>query len=679
MSVHSKRLFTWLIFLLIVGATFAAYWQVRHFEFTGYDDEDYVSRNPMVLQGLTLESARWALTTTHFSYWHPLTWLSHILDVELFGLDAGKHHLTNVVLHGLATLALFGALRRLTQQQECSLVVAALFALHPLHVESVAWIAERKDVLSTLFWFLTLWSYAWYTQRPGWSRYLMTLSLFALGLMSKPMLVTVPCVLLLLDFWPLRRLRLRPDAGPWFTEKGVPGLWRQIRELSPVHPGKLVLEKIPFLVLALISSAITFIGVYSTNRVLGTEAVSLGLRLANVPVSYVRYLGKMILPENMVVLYPMPDSWETWQVVGSCVLLLVITVVAVASIRRAPYLLVGWLWYLGTLVPTIGIIPVGFHSIADRYTYVPLVGVFVMAVWGVADLSADWPFRRRILAAAATVILLLFTLGTWMQTRHWRNDLTLFGHAVNVSTNNALAHYNLGLTLQLQGRWAESIRHYRESTRIQPGDVKPRINLAYVYNQLGLFEESTNALADVLRRQPGNVDALLNLGVALSSMGSHEEALVRFEEVLRLQPDRAAAHYQRGRAWERQGRFAEAMESYERAVRAKDEFAEAWLRLAWLRAAHPDEAIRNPVEALGHARRVGELIGHGHAAGLLALAAAQAANDDFDAARETAQRALALAREAGLRPLAKQCEEVLESAAQGRAYTDDNLTQELEP
>jgi tetratricopeptide (TPR) repeat protein len=361
------------------------------------------------------------------------------------------------------------------------------------------------------------------------------------------------------------------------------------------------------------------------------------------------------------------------------VVLLVITVLAVALMRRAPYLLVGWLWYLGTLVPTIGIIPVGFHSIADRYTYVPLVGVFVLVVWAVAELSAAWPFRRRILTAAATLILLLFTLGTWMQARHWRNTLTLFGHAVNVSTNNALAHYNLGLTLQLQGRWAESIRHYRESTRLQPGNVKPRINLAYVCNQLGLFEESTNVLADVLRRQPGNVDARLNLGVALSSMGRHEEAMAAFEEALRVQPDWAAAHFQTGRAWERQERFAEAIACYEQAVVANDEFAEAWLRLAWLRAAHPEAAFRNPTEALEHARRVGAIIGDDQAAALLALAVAQGANHDFESAVSNAQRALELAREDGRRSLIQQCEEVLNSVGEGRAYTDGELAQGSEP
>jgi len=640
-----------LLAVLLAGITTLAYREARHFDFTNYDDADYITANPKVQQGLTGESVRWGLTTTYFSYWHPLTWWSHMLDVELFGLRAGGHHMTNVALHVLATLALFLSLTQMTRAMERSAFVAGLFALHPLHVESVAWIAERKDVLSTLFWFLTMWAHAAYARRPGKGRYLVALGLFLLGLMSKPMLVTVPAVLLLLDVWPLRRLNLfpPPDGAP-----GWKGWLRRVDAGSSASLRRLLLEKVPFLTLAVASSAITFIGVYSTNRMLGTETVPIGLRLANVPISYVRYLAKMILPENMVVLYPMPEGWAWWEVAGATLLLVAVTAGVWAGMRKSPYLLVGWLWYLGTLVPTIGLIPVGWQSIADRYTYVPLVGIFIMVTWLVADRVPVWPQRRWVLGTASVLILAALAFGTQRQARHWQNNETLFQHAVNASTNNALAHYNLGLTFHMQQRWSDAVRHYQESIRMQPGKDKAYNNLGYIMNQLGQLDRATNILLQGLEVSPGNASLHLNLGISLKGLRQRDRAMAAFEESLRLNRDLTDARVQRAILLLEAGRAGDGMAELQEAVAREPDHAGACLQAAWVLATHPDDSMRDASRALEHATHVVTLTGGQDPASLLALAAARAAAGDFPGALEAADQSAALARDMGRGPFARK-------------------------
>lgn len=667
-TTHSAKLRATLWSVLLVLATLAAYWQVRHFEFTHYDDEDYVTRNPMVLQGVTWDSLRWAMVTTHFSYWHPLTWLSHILDVEMFGTNAGAHHLTNLFIHILAALALFGALNRATRALEPSAFVAALFAVHPLHVESVAWIAERKDVLSTLFWFLTMWAYAMYAQRPSSARYVAGLALFVCGLMSKPMLVTVPCVLLLMDFWPLGRLRLWPENGPWFAGAGWKGAWSALVQRSPVHPGRLLMEKVPYLALAVFSSAITFIGVYSTNRMLGTESVSIGLRLANVPISYVRYMAKMILPEDMVILYPMPDHWEVWMIVGSSILLVLISGMVLAWMRRAPWLVFGWLWFLGTLVPTIGIIPVGWQSIADRYTYVPLVGLFLMVTWTVCDLVPAGPQRKPALAAGAFLVLLGLSAGTWLQTRHWQNSETLFRHAVAVSTNNAIAQYNLGLTLHLQGNLVEAAEHYQASIRIHPGQGKAHNNLGFIFHQLGQYDQATNYLWQALRENPRNAQSYLNLGTISLERNELTNAWNFLLESLALDPKLTHARLQLGRVQLAQNAPALALEQFQQALTLDPNHAETLRQAAWLLATHPEDRIRNGPKALEYATRLLTLPYGRTAANLMTLAAAQAESEDFPTALNALEEALHAAAQSGDVTSMNQCRAMAETFKASHPY-----------
>ena len=370
--------------LLLTAVTLSLYAPVRHFDFINFDDPAYVLNNPQVQAGITSSSIRWAFTQGHSSNWHPLTWISHMLDWQLFGRHAGGHHATNVLLHTGNTLLLFGLLIRLTGKAGRSAVVAGLFALHPLHVESVAWIAERKDVLSTFFGLWTLWAYARYADRPSAARYLAALGLFALGLMSKPMLVTWPFVLLLLDYWPLKRV----DSVPWRT---------------------LLREKVPFLVLALASAVVTFLVQREGGAVAAISRISAGMRLQTALVAYVAYIGKLVWPTRLAVLYPLAHSLPIAQVAGAVAVLAIITYAAWRGARRFPYLATGWLWYLGTLVPVIGLVQVGTQRMADRYTYIPYIGLFVFGVWGVADWAEQRKIPRGAMAGAAVTILSLLT------------------------------------------------------------------------------------------------------------------------------------------------------------------------------------------------------------------------------------------------------------------------------
>src|SRR5688572_19201451 len=457
--------------LLLAIGTLAVYWPARQFEFTNYDDEDYVYGNPMVMKGLTAEGVRWAFTTRFAANWHPLTWLSHMLDCEFYGVRPGAHHMMNVLLHTLATVALFFALLRMTRLPGRSAVVAALFALHPLHVESVAWVAERKDVLSGLFWILTMWAYVWYTERPGIVRYLLVAVTFALGLMAKPMLVTLPCVLLLLDYWPLRRL-----AGTL----ALP--WRRV-----------ILEKVPLFALTVASSIFTFLVQQKGGAVFPfAEKLSFGSRVASAFIAYVSYLGKTFLPEELAVLYPHPGSWPAWQIAGAALILLFITAVVIIFAKARPYLVMGWLWFLGTLVPVIGLVQVGEQYMADRYTYIPLVGIFIALVWGVSDLLARVEQRKVALGFAVVVVLAVCVVGTRRQLAYWENSIKLFARTVQVTGDNPTAQYNLAQALGVRGHLRESVPHYEEALRIRPNYPEALNNLGFTKALFGNYAEATN-------------------------------------------------------------------------------------------------------------------------------------------------------------------------------------------
>ncbi|MHC4739804.1 MAG: tetratricopeptide repeat protein, partial [Planctomycetota bacterium] len=464
------------IYLFLALTTLAVYFEVRNYEFVNYDDQEYVTENKRVQAGLTTENVKWAFTSTKFSSWDPLTWLSHILDCELFGLNAGRHHLTNLFFHIANTLLLFAVLKQMTGAVWPSVFAAAAFALHPLHVESVAWISERKDVLSTFFWILTMGSYHIYVKRRGAGRYLLTLLLFAMGLMSKPMLITLPFVLLLLDYWPLSRFSNIEDVN-------TVSRWRIFR--------RLFLEKVPFFVLSAVSSVITFFAQQGGGAVNRNEALGPAYRITNAFNSYMTYIVKMIWPSRLAAFYPHRlGSSVMWQGFISVLLLLTISVFIIRLAGKKRYLLTGWLWYLGTLVPVIGLVQVGNHAMADRYSYVPLTGLFIIIGWGFADLSAKWRYRKTIVAISAVTILVTLGACTRLQLRHWRNSVSLCEHAIEVTENNYWAYAGLGAALCSQNKLDEGIVYLKKTLRIMPSHSLAHCNLGLALAQQGKFEEA---------------------------------------------------------------------------------------------------------------------------------------------------------------------------------------------
>jgi len=585
-----------LICLFLIVVIFAVFWQVRTHEFLKYDDQVYVTDNSHVKAGLTLKSVIWAFTTTHAANWHPLTWLSHMLDCQLYGLKPAGHHLTSLLLHILNTLLLFLVLKRMTGALWGSSFVAALFALHPLHVESVAWVAERKDVLSTFFWILTMWTYVRYTKRPRLNRYWLVLLSFALGLMSKPMLVTLPFVLLLVDYWPLGRLQFRPLSGPHRlnTDKSKDTSDQGSFVL------RLVLEKAPFFVLAAVSSFLTFFVQRSGGAVASLGLVPLETRVANALVSYVSYIGKMIWPHRLAVFYPYPDMFPAWQVAGAVLLLGCVTLLVILGARRWPYLMVGWLWYLGTLVPVIGLVQVGEQAMADRYTYVPLIGPFIMIAMGVSDILSGWRYRRMVMAISGGLLLSIFMIITWSQVRYWHNAVTLFEHSLEVTANNSLIQYGLGVALDDQGKTQEAIAHYIEALKIKPDNAETHYNLGVALAQQGKSEEAIAHFTEALRIKPDHTNAHNNLGLILAQQGKTQEAIVHYIEALRVDPNDAYVHNNLGLALAQQGRNQEAITHYTEALRIKPDNAEAHnnLGIALVQQGRNQEAIAHFAEAL---------------------------------------------------------------------------------
>ena len=602
---------TILVCLFLLAVTVAVYWQVGNHEFVIFDDDLYVTENPQVQEGLTSESVRWAFSDTAISYWHPLTWLSLMLDYELYELNSQGYHLTNVLFHALATLLLFLALKRMTGSLWKSGFVAALFAVHPLNVESVAWVVERKSVLSAFFWMLTMWLYVRYAERPRLSAYLLVALTFALGLMAKSMLVTLPFVFLLLDYWPLRRLRLWRFEDADTEKTGEP----MTSGFQRTPPYLLVLEKIPLLALSAVAIYFTSLSVQSSGMVISTESVPMKLRVANGLVSYVKYLEKMIWPQNLAVFYPYPSKVAFWQVAGAGLLLGAATLMAMRMARRYPYLAVGWLWYLGSLVPVIGLKQAGlWPAMADRFAYLPLIGIFIIIAWGVPELLAVYRYRIVIMTVAAGIVLLALVVGTRTQLHHWRNSTTLFEHAIQATSNNyhaynnlgnallqqghvdqavihytealqikpdyALTHHNLGQALERQGRLEEAIRHYHVALRINPKFIKAHNSLGIVLARQGKLEEAIVQYNEALRLKPGYAKAHNNLAIALARQGDFQKALAHFAEALRLKPDYAEAHNNLGVALTRSGRLVDAKKHFSEALRFNPGSAEIHNNLA---------------------------------------------------------------------------------------------------
>ncbi len=698
-----------LVSVLLALVMLVVFLPVRHHDFVNYDDSDYVTANAHVQSGLKWENVAWAFQTGHASNWHPLTWLSHMLDCQLFGQRAGAQHLASVGFHIANTLLLFVLLRRMTGTLGRSACVAALFALHPLHVESVAWVSERKDVLSALFFLLTLGAYVRYAQQsqvsslqsqvfkqyqvsslessaslksqisslksgnsvrggrdksgprklerletedwrletgvkiqnpesriqyPAWFYYALALVCFAFGLMSKPMLVTTPFVLVLLDYWPLRR---SAECRMQNAKSGQPGML--------LHPSKfkiknlklniclpLLREKLPFFALSVVSSVITFVVQRKGGAV--STALSLDARVANAVVSYVRYIGKLLCPLNLSVLYPHPGHWPVWQVAASAALLLAVSGAVLALARRRPYLVVGWLWFIGMLVPVIGLVQVGIQSMADRYMYVPVIGLLLMLVWGVADVLPERPWRVEALTLGSGLALAACAFLTAGQLQHWQNSETLFRHAVEVTPNNYLAYNNLGYYLSGQGRveeamdnyrlslkinptyedalnnlgyalagqkkYAEAIPYYEAALRTRPNHVEVHNNFGNALSELGRLDEAIAHYLFVLKEKPDHADAHNNLGIALAMQGKLEEAIRQFHEAIRFKPDDASAHSNLGNALAAQRKFDEAIKEYRESLRLKPDDAQAHNNLANALAeqGRTEEAVRHYTEAL---------------------------------------------------------------------------------
>ena len=493
-----------LLCLSLVVFTSAVYWQVGGHEFIDFDDNAYVYQNPHVREGITGSNIVWAFTSVDAANWHPITWLSHMADAQIFGMNPRGHHLTSAVIHVVSTVLLFLLLLRLSGSLGKSWFVAALFALHPLHVESVAWVAERKDVLSAFFWFLTLYCYAAYVARRGPKLYLLTLACFVMGLMAKPMLVTLPVVLLLLDYWPLNRYG-RPES-----ETGRP-LWPGAA--SALAP--LLKEKIPFFACSLLSAAVTVYAQHEGGALRSVELMPLGYRVGNAAIAYLRYLVKTLWPRDLAVMYPLPLTIPPWQIIGALLFLLLVSTAAVLARRRHPYLAVGWFWYLVTLVPVIGLVQVGDQAMADRYTYIPLVGLFILAAWGVPALAKDLPYRRGILTLAAAMAITASAAATWRQLGYWQDNVSLFRHALQVTSGNFLAHNRLGTALGRKGDVDAAYREFQEALAIEPNCYETHNNLGFSLAVKGNLDAAIKEYRVALALNPDYLTARANLEAAL--------------------------------------------------------------------------------------------------------------------------------------------------------------------
>jgi len=552
------------VYSVLTLSTLLVFWQVRNFDFVNYDDNVYVYENQHVLNGLTYDGIIWAFTTSYASFWHPMTWLSLMLDCQLFGPDSGWFHLVNVLLHLANTLLLFAVLKKMTGALWPSAFVAAAFATHPMHVESVAWIAERKDVLSTLFLLLTLAAYVSYVRRRSLVRYLLTVLLFASGLLAKPMLVTLPFLLLLLDDWPLDRF-----AAPRAVKTAAIPDRRRILY-------RIIIEKIPFFVLSAVSSVITFIVQKDSGAVPDINALSLQSRVANAFLSYAKYIGKMFWPQDLAVFYPLDArTIQSWQMVLCALLMIVVSVLAIRFGRKQKYLFVGWFWYLGTLLPVSGLIQVGSHAMADRYTYIPYIGLFIIIAWGLPELLSKWPQRKIALGISMVIVLTTLGICAHRQVRYWNNSTALFSHAIKVTRNNYIAHCNLGTVYGKLGRYQDEIEAYKQAIRIKPDYAEAHYNLGTVYGKLGRYQDEIEAYKQAIRIKPDYAEAHYNLGIAYGELGRHQDAVEAYKQAIRIKPDYAEAQSNLGVAYSKLGRHQDAVEAYKQAIRIKPDYADA--------------------------------------------------------------------------------------------------------
>lgn len=534
----------------------ASYWGITEYDFINLDDEIFIFGNYHVRQGLSYESILWAFGFTDITYWQPLTWLSHMLDCQLFGLDPGKHHLVNLIIHIINTMILFAGLRLMSGSLLKSAVVSALFALHPLNIESVAWISERKNLLSASFWFLTMLSYSYYTRKPGFFRYLIPLIFFTLGLMTKPMVVTLPFALLLMDHWPLKRMK---------TD----------RKLLT----RLIIEKIPFFILTASSLYITL--QHLGGNVVSQTSVSSGLRIQNALVSYVTYLGKFFFPTNLAIFYPFPDTLPLWKSTSALFLLLFISVLAVMFFRKKPYIFTGWFWFTGTLFPAIGLIQGGlWPAIADRFVYIPCIGILFIIVWGAYDLTQDHQLQRKFLTVCFSAIAGILLVITYTEVRHWKNSLTIFQHTLASTENNFVAHNNLGVAFEENGDLKNARFHYKQALRIKPSYAEAHNNMG---NILAAQNKNTAAeahFAKALRINPDFAKAHNNMGNIKFKQNIPAKAIEHYLSALELNPYYANAHSNLGSALIYEGKIEEGIKRYKQALSIQPDLWETHTNLA---------------------------------------------------------------------------------------------------
>lgn len=553
------------ISIALFTAVLAIYGQVWNHDFVSYDDPIYVTENVHVRAGITWDGIGWAFTSGYGANWFPLTWLSHMLDCQLFGLNSGWHHLTNVWIHALSTVFLFLVLLRMTGARWKNALVAFLFALHPLHVESVAWVAERKDVLSALFWMLALWSYIAYAAKPSRIRYVLALFVFCLGLMAKPMLVTLPVVLLLLDYWPLRR--------------------------------KFLVQKLPFFAAALAASMITLVVHQKGGTIASLELVPLGARVENALISYAVYILKMFWPTHLAVFYPFSLQGMLWPAVGSAIVLIAITLLAIHWRRKRPYLAVGWGWYLATVLPVIGLIQTGEQSRADRYTYIPMIGLTIVLVWGLAELLQPWPRVKVALAVSACGMCAVLT---WFQVQYWEDSIALYQHAINAVPDSYEARFNLASALEARGETDAAITQLRETVRIRPAYVPARAELGQLLAKQGDVNDGIEELQTAVKMRPSDADAHFRLGSVYGSARRMADAASEFSMVVRLQPENADAHYNLALALSQENKFEEAAREFNETVRLRPHDPEAHFNLgvALASVGQIDKAVAEFSEAM---------------------------------------------------------------------------------
>ena len=584
-----ERVVTGIVCILLVAIVWIVFGQTLRHEFVNYDDDQYVSENPRITNGLTLDGIQWAFTHVHAHNWHPLTTISHMLDCQFYGLQPWGHHLTNVLLHAAATVFLFLALWQLTGSRWPSAFVAAVFAIHPLRVASVAWVAERKDVLSGVFCMLTLWAYARYARsnRPSSGRYTLTLVLFALGLLCKPTLVTVPFVLLLLDYWPLRRFKLQsPGSKP---PRSVHNHSDGDRGESPSRGGSLpaktiqdlLIEKVPFFVLSAASCVATLLA-----QEKGIRQVPLGGRVGNAMVSYVAYLGQMIWPAGLSVVYPYAAGGPNiGQVLLASLVLLIISVAFFIWRGKYPFLLAGWLWFLGVLVPMIGIVQVGAQARADRYTYLAQIGLYLLVTWGAMELFIKWRGGREVSIAVAILIVTALTADSYVQTSYWRNSETLWNQALANTSENHIAQNNLGNALMKKGQLDDAIVHFRKALEIYADYPEANNNLGYALASKGNWADAITSYRAAIRVRPNYAKAHNSLAISLAEMGKTNEALAQFHEALRIERDYPDAHCNLAIVLMQLGRRDEAVVHLREALRLKPDDAEVRAQLRQLERA----------------------------------------------------------------------------------------------